>query len=320
MDDRFATMFSEAQPGLGNDPEPRPAQKRYLILLSGGIPGTMVPLSTGELSIGRFEENGLSLPEPSVSRRHASLRIDEAGQAWLSDQGSTNGTFRNGHRVSPFDTVRTQDGDRIRLGTRVVLKYACPDPEEERFQKAMFERTVRDPLTGLFNRSYFLDQIRLLATRCSGRGLGLAVLMLDVDHFKSINDRLGHDGGDVVLKEIARLIRQATRTEDLVARYGGEEFAIALPVTTHEMARDRAEKIRAAISQTPMKVEDRKIKVTASLGVAFSPPSLIRNFDALITAADRSLYLAKNGGRNRVICGVDSQMDTPKSWALADLS
>ena len=319
MDDRYATQLSDAQAGLGSEPELDPSQTRYLIILSGGIPGTMIPLSPGMLWLGRSEENGISLPEPSVSRRHAGLRIDETGVAWLIDQGSTNGTYRNGHRLPPYDAVRIHDGDRIRIGTRVVLKFTCPDFEEEQFQKAMFERTVRDSLTGLYNRSYFLDQIRPLASRAASRGLGLAVLMLDVDHFKSINDRLGHDGGDLVLQEVARLIRQATRSEDLVARYGGEEFAIALPASSSEMATDRAERIRSTISHAPMLVDDRSIRVTASLGVAYSPPILTRNLDCLITAADRSLYLAKNGGRNRVACGLDALLDTPKSWAMADL-
>ena len=137
----------------------------------------------------------------------------------------------------------------------------------------MFERTVRDTLTGLYNRSYFLDQLRVLAAARRASGLGLAVLMLDIDHFKSINDTLGHDGGDAVLREVAGVIRQSTRSEDLVARYGGEEFAVALPVAAPTMAPERAERIRRALARPDAPVRPaRSLRVTASLGLAFAPP------------------------------------------------
>ena len=95
--------------------------------------------------------------------------------------------------------------------------------------------------------------------------------MLDVDHFKSINDTLGHQGGDAVLRQVAAMIRQATRAEDLVARFGGEEFAIAIPIKSEDQAHDRAEAIRAALSARRMTFGKAKVRVTASLGVAFAP-------------------------------------------------
>ena len=318
MDDRFATLFSEAQPGVGGDPEPESSPARYLILLSGGIPGTMIPVTSGELDLGRSEENGVALPDPSVSRRHASIETDEGGQVWLTDQGSTNGTFRNGRRLEAFEAVRIHDGDRLRLGTRVVLKFACPDPEEEEFQRSMFERTVRDLLTGLYNRSYFLDQVRALASRSSANGLGLALLMIDIDHFKDVNDRLGHDAGDAVLRGVASLIRQATRSEDLVARYGGEEFAVALPVATAEMALARAEHLRETLAGTPLRFADCRLRVTASIGVAFQPRGESRDCEALITTADHALYRAKNSGRNRVVRSEGTSSRTMKSLTVVD--
>ncbi len=319
MDDRYATQFSESPPSTRVELQVEDLQSQYLILLSGGIPGTMIPLLPGTIWMGRAEENGLTLPEPSVSRRHASLRIDESGAAWFTDEGSTNGSFRNGHKLSPRECVRIYDGDRLRLGTRVVLKYSCPDLEEEQFHKAMFERTVRDPLTGLYNRAYFFEQLRPLASRAAARGQGLAVFMLDIDHFKAINDRLGHDGGDRVLRDVAALLRQSTRADDLVSRYGGEEFAISMPSASAELATERAERIRSCLAQTPVKHDEGWIDVTASIGVAFTLTSMNRDYAHLITAADRSLYQAKNGGRNRVVCGLGGVFETPRSWALAEL-
>lgn len=316
MDDKNATQFLEVMTSGAIGADSGPAAPRYLIMLQGGIPGSMISLARGNLVIGRSDENDLILPEPSVSRCHAELRLDDAGRAWLTDLASTNGTFRNGERIAPSDPIQLHDGDRLRLGTRVVLKYACPDAEEEAFQRSMFERTVRDPLTGLYNRSYFLDQIGLLASRSLNRGLGLAIAMLDVDHFKSINDTLGHQGGDAVLRQVASMIRKSTRAEDLVARFGGEEFAIAIPIKSEDQAYHRAEAIRAALAARRVTFGKAKVRVTASLGIAFAPCCPAHEVDAMIASADRALYRAKGAGRNRVVRARDGRLDTPVSVVL----
>ena len=101
---------------------------------------------------------------------------------------------------------------------------------------------------GLYHRAYFLSQIGSLAERYAASGIGMAILMLDVDHFKQINDRYGHVAGDDVLREVAAVIRESTRAEDLVARYGGEEFVIALPVSLASLAVRRAERIRVELA------------------------------------------------------------------------
>ena len=123
------------------------------------------------------------------------------------------------------------------------------DHHDERFQRDMFERTVRDTLTGLYNRAYFLNQIGVLAERSAVHGIGMAALMIDIDHFKRINDRYGHVAGDEVLREVAAAIRESTRSEDLVARYGGEEFVVALPVSVASLATERAERIRRELAE-----------------------------------------------------------------------
>jgi diguanylate cyclase (GGDEF)-like protein len=169
----------------------------------------------------------------------------------------------------------------------------------------MFERTVRDPLTGLYNRAFFLDQLRQTAEGGSTRGLGLAVLMLDIDHFKTINDTYGHDAGDAVLREVAQVLRECTRSDDLVARYGGEEFTLALTVTAPDQATDRAERIRAAIAARRFAATyasaGHALNVTISIGLAFAHPGHVRDTQALITTADQGLYQAKRHGRNRVV-------------------
>jgi diguanylate cyclase (GGDEF)-like protein len=278
----------------------------YLVVLSGGIPGAMLSLSDTGTRLGRSADNTIQLPDASVSRHHAFLRADEDGEIRLTDLGSTNGTYLNGRRLPEQTPVRVEDGDRLQFGAGVIVKFIRPDPCEEQFQREMFERTVRDPLTGLYNRAFFLAQFGLLADRGALRGLGTAVLMLDIDHFKKINDNHGHEVGDAVLREVAGVLRQATRADDLVARYGGEEFVVALPVAAPDQATERAERVRSTLASRRIIAGGIPLKVTASLGLAFTPPGRPRSITALIATADKGLYQAKNGGRDRTVFSHDA--------------
>jgi diguanylate cyclase (GGDEF)-like protein len=301
MDENGATYLCD----LSDEGEANPAiassLPMYLIMVAGGIPGAMLRLPPEGTRLGRSSENTYQFREITISRQHASLVADPQGAVWLTDLGSTNGSYLNDRRISERTPVRVKDGDRIRLGTTVVLKFVRLDPCEEQFQREMYERTVRDTLTGLFNRAYFLNQVGPLAEYNAVRGLGLAVLMLDIDHFKQINDRFGHDTGDVVLREVAGVLRESTRSEDLVARYGGEEFILALPVVAPDQATERAERIRESLSERRITGGDTSLQITASLGVAFAPADRRCMASALITAADRCLYQAKDTGRNRIV-------------------
>jgi diguanylate cyclase (GGDEF)-like protein len=199
----------------------------------------------------------------------------------------------------------------------VVLKFVRLDPCDEQFQREMFERTVRDALTGLYNRTYFLTQVGPLAEFNAVRELGLAVLMLDIDHFKRINDTYGHDVGDHVLREVACVLREATRSEDLVARYGGEEFILALPVSAPDQATERAERIRTTLAERRIISGGISLRVTASLGLAFASPPRLCSASAMITAADRCLYQAKNAGRNRISFQAESPVNCWGSGSTA---
>jgi diguanylate cyclase (GGDEF)-like protein len=276
------------------------AAAAYLIVVEGGIPGTMLHLSEEGTSLGRSTENAFQFYDVTVSRHHAFVWMDARGDVYLSDLDSTNGTFLNGGRVGPRRAQRLTDGDRVQLGSGVVLKLVRLDPCDERFQREMFERTVRDALTGLYNRSYFLNQIAALRWTHVAQGIGLAVLMLDVDHFKRVNDRYGHLAGDAVLRDVAAVIRESTRSEDLVARYGGEEFVVALPVSTPERATERAERIRANQVARRILAGGQEIRVSVSIGLAFGPPGRMRDELTLIERADQALYQAKAAGRNRI--------------------
>jgi two-component system cell cycle response regulator len=275
----------------------------YMLVVSGGIPGTMVQLSEQGTSLGRSGESSFQISDITVSRDHAVVMIDEIGTVQIRDEGSTNGTFLNGKRIHAHRLVDLADGDRVQLGTKIVFKLVRLDPNDEQFQREMYERTVRDPLTGLYNRAYLLNQIGVLAERSASQGIGLAVLMFDIDHFKQINDRYGHLAGDDVLRQVAAVIRESTRSEDLVARFGGEEFVVVLPVSVPDLAADRAERIRSNLAERTVMAEGTGIRVTASIGLAFAPAGRSRNEMALIMTADEALYRAKADGRNRVVFG-----------------
>ena len=306
---RIMDAKSKTQICFSTIPGPEPAADAsasvpallYLIVVRGGIPGTMLRLAQSASSIGRSAENTFQLHDATVSRRHAVISIDTAGKAWIMDLGSTNGTFVDGERVPLQTPIRIKDGSRIQLGSSTLLKYLKLDPCEEGFQRELYERSVRDNLTGLYNRGYFLGQIGPLAEINSMYELGLAIILVDIDHFKRINDNYGHDVGDQVLREVADVLRSSTRPEDLVARYGGEEFILALPSSSLEQAIGRAEKIRAQLSSHHLDATGNCVPVTASLGVSVCGCARVDNLTNLISAADEALYEAKHAGRNRVV-------------------
>ncbi len=164
------------------------------------------------------------------------------------------------------------------------------------------EMAVTDGLTGLHNRRYLDSHLETLFERALARRRPLSLMITDIDRFKSINDKHGHDGGDDVLREFATRLRQNVRGIDLACRFGGEEFIIVMPDTEFDVAQKVAERIRAQIADTPFVVGEggEQVEVTVSVGVSsLQPPH--DSADALLKRADVALYEAKNGGRNRVV-------------------
>jgi two-component system, cell cycle response regulator len=160
---------------------------------------------------------------------------------------------------------------------------------------------ITDGLTSLRTRRYYEEGLRTEAVRAVRSGAPLAVLLLDIDHFKRINDTYGHHGGDRVLCELSRRLRELARPGDLVARYGGEEFAILLPNTTPEQLTVVGERIRQGIATTPIAVSATTlVTVTVSVGCAVMPAHC-DTAENLVLAADGALYAAKESGRNRVV-------------------
>jgi len=167
-------------------------------------------------------------------------------------------------------------------------------------------QSIRDVLTGLFNRRFMEVALERELHRATRRGTSLAVLLLDVDHFKSFNDTFGHEAGDVVLREVGASFLQAVRTEDIVCRYGGEEFVIILPEITAEMAFVRAEAIREQISRLRVQLKGQPLgHVSLSIGLAMYPHPAA-SMTELLRMADHALYDAKRAGRNRTIIATET--------------
>jgi len=272
----------------------------YLIVIaarSAATVGRMYKLERPETVLGRSQEATLQVEDEGISRRHCKVAQTESGAFQMVDLGSTNGTYVNGIRVS---LISLNDGDKIQIGSNTVLKFSLQDELEEQYQRSIYESATRDGLTRTFNKKYFLDTLRKEFAYCVRHRVPLSVVMLDVDHFKRVNDTFGHPAGDFVLQRISQRVVDTIRTEDLFARFGGEEFALLLRESSEERALICAERCRRAVETTEFSYGGTPIRATISLGVASLFDTDYSQPEELIAAADRYLYRAKNSGRNRV--------------------
>ena len=174
-----------------------------------------------------------------------------------------------------------------------------------------------DTLTGLFNYRYFLMSLEQEQERARRNGQPISLVMVDLDHFKRVNDTWGHEVGNRVLRQTAETIQQLLRRVDIACRYGGEEFVLILPATPLPRAITVANRLRQAIATKPIELEDGEFSVTASMGVAVYGRNSRLTAETLIKEADEQLYRAKAGGRNRVE-HVDLDQTRPKGQVSKD--
>ena len=253
-----------------------------------------------ETRIGRGPDNHIVLDMDNVSRHHAVVESSEEGFV-VRDNKSTNGTYINDEEVEGGRPL--VNGDLLKIGG-TILKFLQGGNVEALFHEEIYQMTIVDGLTQLFNKRYFLEFLDREMARCARYERPLSLLLFDIDHFKKVNDVHGHLAGDAVLKRLAELVSKHIRKEECFARYGGEEFAIIMPETNGERARIFAEKICKMVESSRFHYEDRAIPVTVSIGIG--EMGTHRDPMAFIAAADANLYLAKGNGRNRAEGGTTS--------------
>ncbi|MEA1961664.1 MAG: diguanylate cyclase [Bacillota bacterium] len=180
---------------------------------------------------------------------------------------------------------------RLQIGKRVI-----------ELEQRIMKLASTDYLTGLLNRRAFMERVEAEVNRSRRQGQNMGVIIMDIDHFKYVNDQYGHQAGDEVLQNVAVSLTRCCRSYDYVGRYGGEEFIVCLPGADQEISVRIAERMRMAIKGDETVLADaRRIKITASFGVSTLDVNQEESLDSLINRADRLLYQAKNEGRNRVV-------------------
>jgi diguanylate cyclase (GGDEF)-like protein len=281
-----------------SDPRALVRDRGVFVRLDGDASGEVLSLSRESVVIGRSARAQIHISEPSVSREHARV-VYEYGTYFIEDGGSQNGTFVAGRRVTRSEL---RDGDLIQLGQRATYRFGLMDETQEKVMRRLYESSMKDALTGADNRRLFDARLLAEVAFAQRHQEALAVVLLDIDFFKNVNDRYGHPGGDEVLKSVANVIRDQLRTEDVFARYGGEEFGILLRDVTLAGAGLVAERVRDRISKTVIPISGVNVAVTVSCGCAsLSCLGAGGRSPELIELADRRLYLAKRTGRNRVV-------------------
>jgi diguanylate cyclase (GGDEF)-like protein len=184
-------------------------------------------------------------------------------------------------------------------------QLATRDAQLRNALEQLQEQAMTDPLTGLYNRRFFNDALARACKQAQRQQRAFSVILMDLDHFKNVNDSYGHDAGDAVLKHVGDLLRERVRASDIAVRYGGEEFAILLPDTDTEVAVARAEGLRLALRAQPIDCGKQSIGITASFGVAEYEYATSTGH-GLMQSADAALYAAKADGRNAVRTAVGS--------------
>jgi two-component system, cell cycle response regulator len=289
-------------PGRGR--ERRPA----LVFLRGELLAVPIPLERDEVLLGRALEADVRVNDARASRLHARITTERDSQTGfaryrITDLGSTNGTTVNGQLIT---NTLLQDGDKIVIGEH-LLRFDMLDEIDREFQRQIHRLLVHDELTGLLTGKSFFSELRREAARAEAESRPFCVMMMDLDHFKLVNDTYGHLVGNQTLEEVGAVIMRSLRAGDVAARFGGEEFAAFLLDAQYAQGLVAAERVRAAVEEhlfpitrhSSADLEPQTHRITISLGVAAFPEDA-RDPIELVELADTALYRAKRSGRNRV--------------------
>ncbi len=283
--------------------ERRPA----LVSLRGELMAVPIPLERSQVIIGRALEADVRINDLRASRLHARINSDNDARSGetvysITDLGSTNGTLLNGELITE---AQLNDGDKIVIGDH-LFRFDMLDEIDREFQQQIHRLLAHDELTGLLTSKSFFSELRREAARAQSESRPFCVLMMDLDHFKEVNDTYGHLVGSKTLEETGHVIKQALRAGDVAARFGGEEFAAFLLDANYAQGLVAAERVRSAVAKYafPATRHDSPAttathSITISIGVAAFPDDATDPIQ-LVELADSALYRAKRDGRNRI--------------------
>ena len=285
-----------------------------LVFLSGELIAVPIPLEREEVILGRSLGADVRINDYKASRRHAKVAKvfnpeTRVHDYVLTDFGSRNGTYLNGQRVTE---VTLQNGDKITIGEH-ILRFDLLDEIDREYQRQIHRLISHDDLTGLLSSRSFFSELRREAARAKSEGMPMCVLMMDIDHFKLVNDTYGHLTGSKTIEEVGECIMNCVRSGDAAARFGGEEFAAFLLDAEISQALIAAERIRSIIESRDFSVirngrPNASHRITISIGISSFPDDSHDPIE-LVEMADSALYRAKREGRNRVCAYRDLSPD-----------
>lgn len=283
---------------IGGPPTvPSVVDRAVLLRMDGIQAGQIVGLEQWPFTVGRHPSNSLRVDEDSISRFHARI-VRNGDEYTVEDMGSRNGTFIGGKRVT---RAKLDHDSWLQFGPRVSFRFSMTDVREERLLRKLYESSTRDALTGAYNRLHFEERLRAEVAYAIRHRTQASLVLIDLDHFKRVNDTYGHPAGDAVLKRACEACSRALRTEDVFARYGGEEFAVVLRGIDIKGAQRLGDRLRHAVSNEVVEHEGQRIQITLSAGGASMACCSAPSAEELIAISDRRLYAAKQAGRNRII-------------------
>ena len=282
--------------------ERRPA----LVSLRGELLAVPIPLERDQVTLGRALEADVRVNDQQASRLHACISIERDPQSGdvrckVADLASKNGTLVNGQLITE---TFLNEGDKIAIGDH-LFRFDMLDEIDREFQQQIYRLLVHDELTGLLTSKSFFSELRRETAQAEVLARPFCVLMMDLDHFKEVNDTFGHLTGSQTLEAIGAVIKKALRAGDVAARFGGEEFAAFLLDADYAQGLIAAERVRSAVEQHEFHAtrqeslqENNYFHITISIGIAAFPDDG-KDPLQLVEFADSALYRAKRSGRNR---------------------
>jgi len=283
MEDDFSLDFRSRHP--------------YLIVFVGQDSGKRYKIKQGTTTLGRSREADITLDDERISRIHCAVEW-KGDKIIIEDRGSTNGTYVDSKKINHAHLRR---GALLQIG-QSVMKVEFKDEAEIRLEDSLIQNASIDALTGIFNRQFFMKRAAEEIAYAQRHKKVVGFIMIDLDHFKQVNDTYGHQMGDAVLNQFAAIVNQVKRTEDVFARYGGEEFIIMPRGENDKKGMHlQCERIRKAVEEFEFHFGEEQVRITVSLGFYLkeADSTVEVSLTDLISEADKALYLAKERGRNR---------------------